>query len=35
MAIGEIPPSAEVEAAEVGAGPAPSDVSVKNGIATA
>ncbi len=35
MAIGEIPPSAEVEAAEVGAGVTPSDASAKNGIATA
>jgi recombination protein RecA len=35
MAIGEIPPSAEVEAAEVGAvAPAP-DVAAKNGVATA
>jgi hypothetical protein len=34
MAIGEIPPSAEVEAAEVGAvAPAP-DVAAKNGVAT-
>jgi recombination protein RecA len=35
MAIGEVPPSAEVEAAEVGAvAPAP-DVAAKNGVATA
>jgi recombination protein RecA len=35
MAIGEIPPSAEVEAAEVEAGAATADASTKNGVATA